>query len=241
MLKLPNLLSQYFVFLLEALQPVGELGVLQLLHDLHVVLIVQVLDLAFLGRIWSLCFCPHISVLHQSVGHEDTVGWVLLGFPEFWIMLLKSKVYTSPTIESYDLKEDISAGVDDWLAEAGVLVLHEVHSEAVLEHQGEVLLVNLAGPGAGRGVAREAGQHHQPVIVAAHRAVLTLALQPRAAGAELLLTTNLQQGWGGSKARRTGKGAFTLQQDLRRPRAPDHTLEIPSFFHVRGSILSSRR
>ena len=107
-------------------------------------------------------------------------------------MLLKLKFYTSLINGSYDLKEDISAGVDDWLAEAGVLVLHEVHGEAVLEHQGEVLLVDLAGPGAGRGVAREAGQHHQPVIVTAHRAVLALALQPRAAGAELLLTTNLQ-------------------------------------------------
>ena len=71
--------------------------------------------------------------------------------------------------------------MDNWLAEAWVLVLHEVHSEAVLEHQGEVLLVNLPGPGAGRGVAREAGQHHQPVIVTSHGAVLTLALHPRAA------------------------------------------------------------
>ena len=91
-----------------------------------------------------------------------------------------------------NLKEDIPAGVDDSLAEGGVAVLHEVDSEAVLEHEGEVLLVDLAGAGAGRGVPGEAGQHHQPVIVTAHRAVLALALKPRAAGAELLLTTNLQ-------------------------------------------------
>ena len=90
--------------------------------------------------------------------------------------------------------------MDDWLAEVGVLVLHEVDGEAVLQHEGEVLLVHLPGPAAGRGVAGEAGQHHQPVIVTAHRAVLTLALHPGAAGTEPLLTTNLQYKGVGNKA-----------------------------------------
>ena len=90
-----------------------------------------------------------------------------------------------------NLKEDIPAGVDDSLAEGGVAVLHEVDSEAVLEHEGEVLLVNLAGAGAGRGVPGEAGQHHQPVVVSPHRPLLALALLSRTPATQLLLTTHL--------------------------------------------------
>ena len=105
---------------------------------------------------------------------------MLLGLPEFWIMLLKSRLLKRILFLIY-LKEDLSACVYNWLAETRVLVLHEVHSEAILQHQGEILLVNLPRPGAGRGVASEAGQHHQAVIVTAHRAVLTLTLHPGAA------------------------------------------------------------